>query len=302
MSAAVVTGASGFLGSRLVQRLVSDGVPVTPIVRHSTSDGIVADLTQPRAIDQFLTPDTTVFHLAASANVSASVVDPVYDFQNTLLSTFQVLESARRMGSRVVFTSSTCVFDLSNPLPFKEEGLFRPASPYGAAKLAGEGYCFAYHRSYGLDARVARITNVYGPGMRRFVIADLVMKMRANRREITIIGDGSQVRDYLYVDDAVEALLAVARRGRAGADYNVGSGRPVQLIEVLREIAEIIGCPDIRVHTTKPMIGDVARMYVETEKLLSIGFRAAVPFRMGLRRTVESLLHSDLETIADSRD
>src|ERR1700680_1266759 len=80
---AVVTGASGFLGSRLVQRLVSDGVAVTPIVRQPTSDGKVADLTQPHVIDQFLTPDTTIFHLAASANVPASIIDPVSDFRNT---------------------------------------------------------------------------------------------------------------------------------------------------------------------------------------------------------------------------
>lgn len=299
MKNAVVTGASGFLGNRLVQRLVSDGVPVTAIVRQPTPDRQFAELTQAQAIDQFLTPDTTIFHLAASANVSASVSDPASDFQNTLLSTFQVLESARRFGCRVVFTSSTCVFDASNPLPFKEEGLFRPASPYGAAKLAGEGYCFAYHRSYGLDTRIARITNVYGPGMRRFAIADFVKKMRANHREITIVGDGTQIRDYLYIDDAVQALLTIARCGHAGSDYNVGSGKPVQIIEVLREIAQILGCPDIRIRTTNPMVGDLACMHVETEKLRSIGFRAAVPFRIGLQRTVASLLHSDPDSITD---
>jgi UDP-glucose 4-epimerase len=285
----VVTGGSGFLGSRLVHRLRKEGGQVTAVSNDGAVDCVCSDLARPGVLDELLSEDTTVFHLAGSVDVRASVADPWFDLSNNFLATFQVLESARRRRSRVLFTSSACVLDDSNPLPFREHGLFRPSSPYGAAKLASESYCFAFHRSYGLDTRIARITNFYGPGMRRFVIADLVRKMQANPEQITIFGDGSQIRDYLYVDDAVEALLVIASRGCPGADYNVGSGEPVRIIELVHKIATILGCPEIRVDSEPTTPGDVPSLWVDTSKLRSLGFEPRVSLDAGLRATIESL-------------
>ena len=290
----VVTGASGFIGQALVRHLSSLGTDVVAVDRNPFPDSTVAavqmDVARPRALAEVLTPGATIYHLAASADVAASVRNPRHDLTHTFEALFEVLEAARELGCRVVFPSTASVFDTTESLPLTERALPRPTSPYGAAKLAGEAYCFAYHRSYGTDVRVARLFSVYGVGMRRFVIHDLIRKIQRSPVEIEIMGDGTQVRDYLYIDDAVRGLVTVATRGIPGEDYNVASGEPVQILALARRIAELMGCPDLRiVPTDHSFPGDTLRWYADISKVRALGFRPTVPLGEGLRRTIASL-------------
>ena len=148
---AVVTGASGFIGSALTAHLSADGWDVVTVDRRPFADGRppsrLADVAQEGALAGLLDAGTVIFHMAASADVAGSVANPRHDFDNTFRGVFEVLEAARHTGSRVVFPSTASIFDASNPLPLAERAFPRPTSPYAAGKLGGEAYCHAYHRS-----------------------------------------------------------------------------------------------------------------------------------------------------------
>jgi len=286
-----VTGASGFIGSALVRHLSDEGWHVVAVDRKPFADADqparLADVAQEGALAGLLDAETVVFHMAASADVAASVANPRHDFDNTFRGVFEVLEAARHAGSRVVFPSTASIFDASNTLPLAERAFPRPTSPYAAGKLGGEAYCHAYHRSYGVDVRIARLFSVYGIGMFRFAIHDIVRKIKENHEELTILGDGAQVRDYLFIDDAVRGLTLVATAGASGEEYNVASGEPVRLLDLARLIAELMGYPDIRIRPTgRSFPGDTARWWADISKVPGLGFEPRIDLRSGLERTI----------------
>jgi UDP-glucose 4-epimerase len=292
---AVVTGAAGFIGRHLSALLVQRGVELVTVDRnpHPVPDGrsLTRDLARPGALDDLLDSRTTVFHLASPADVSRSVAEPRREFEHNLTTSFEVLESVRRAGAALVFASSASVFDpAGDERPRGERAYPRPSSPYAAAKLAGEAYCYAYHRSYGVDVKVARMFSVYGVGMRRFAIYDLFHKIRRDPARLTLLGDGEQVRDYLYVEDAARGLLAVAAAGAPGEDYNLASGVAVPVAELARCIAVLMGHPDISIEASgEPYPGDVRCFFADTGKLSALGFAPQIPLDEGLRRTLDWL-------------
>jgi UDP-glucose 4-epimerase len=302
---AVVTGASGFIGSTLTAHLSAEGWDVVTVDRRPFADGRppsrLADVAQQGALRDLLDAATVIFHMAASADVAGSVTNPRHDFDNTFRGVFEVLEAARHAGSRVVFPSTASIFDASNQLPLAERAFARPTSPYAAGKLGGEAYCHAYHRSFGVDVRIARLFSVYGVGMFRFAIHDIIRKIQQNHEELTILGDGLQVRDYLFIDDAVRGLTMVATEGAAGEEYNVASGIPVQLLDLARLIAELMGHPKIRIRTTgRSFAGDTARWYADITKVRALGFEPRVDLRRGLLDTIAWLAARPLPAIVSS--
>ena len=291
---AVVTGGSGFIGCALVRHLRSEAWDVVAVDRKPFADadqpGRIADVAQEGALAGLLDERTVIFHMAASADVAASVANPRHDFDNTFRGVFEVLEAARHAGSRLVFPSTASIFDASNTLPLSERAFPRPTSPYAAGKLGGEAYCHAYHRSYGVDVRIARLFSVYGIGMFRFAIHDIVRKIQQNHDELVILGDGNQVRDYLFIDDAVRGLTMVATEGASGEEYNVASGVPVRLVDLARLIAELMGHPDIRIRPSgRSFAGDTPRWYADISKVRALGFEPRVDLRSGLVQTIEWL-------------
>ncbi len=292
---AVVTGASGFIGSALVRHLAGAGWDVVAVDRKPCPDPARSsrqiDVAAPGALEGLLDDRTVVFHMAASADVAASVANPRHDFDNTFRGVFEVLEAARHARSRIVFPSTASIFDASNTLPLPERAFPRPSSPYAAGKLGGEAYCHAYFRCYGLDVRIARLFSVYGVGMFRFAIHDIIRKIQRNPAEVTILGDGTQVRDYLFIDDAVQGLAMIATGGRAGEEYNLASGVPVRLIDLTRTIATLMGHPDIAIRTTgRSFPGDTPRWYADITKIRQLGFEPSVDLEAGLSRTIAWLL------------
>jgi UDP-glucose 4-epimerase len=291
---AIVTGANGFIGSNLVAHLIATGWKVLAVDKVPceglATESVILDVVTPGALTPHLDDRTVVFHLAASADIRTSVADPRMDFTNNVRGLFETLESARGRGSRFVFASSASVFDAGNDLPWAETGLQRPMSPYAAGKLAGEAYCYAYHRCFGVDVRVARMFNVYGTGMVRFAIHDLIRKIQANPARLEMLGDGSQVRDFLYVEDAARGLAAIAMKGKPGEDYNLASGVPVRLLDLARTVASLMGHPSIMLAPTgRSFPGDTPKWYADISKIRRIGWEPQVPLPEGLRRTIEWL-------------
>lgn len=288
---AVVTGANGFIAPRLISRLMERGIETIAIVKNESKlpcKTVIRDLTNQGALDDILSTEFTIFHLAGIADVAASVNDPQRDFDNNLKASFNVLESARKCGAKFIFPSTASVYDYNAPLPLTEDSIKKPSSPYGSAKLAMESYCQSYHRTYDMDCRIVRLFSVYGIGMQRFMIYDLVNKILSRKYPITLYGTGEQIRDYMHVDDVVEAMLAVVERGLPGNDYNIASGNPVKIKDLALYIAEIMDLdPKHLQFDGIKRTGEVEKWYGDPTRLASLGFTQNVKFNDGLRETIE---------------
>jgi len=295
MKNAIVTGASGFLGRHLVRKLSEKDVSVLAVchnyipeeLKNPQVKAIQADLSEPNVLSEHVNKDTVLFHMAANANVMASVESPREDFQASFYSYFNILETVRQNGGRLILPSTASIFDRENPLPVPEKSFARPSSPYGAAKLAAESYSFAYHRSYDVDVRIARLFSVYGEGMTRFLIFDLVKKIQANPTELSLFGDGNQIRDYLYVDDAIEGLILIAEKGVPGEDYNLASGSRVRILDLARNICEITGHSNLPIKPQGDVrASEVPKWYGDITKIKNIGFSPSVSLPEGLAKTI----------------
>ncbi len=293
-SKAVVTGASGLIGRELVELLLRKGVAVTAIdkdpVQLRDVEWVELDLSARVDLSPWLDSETTIYHLAASADVRKSVSDPRHDFANTLGAFFEILEAARKTGASVIFPSTASVFDPQAPLPLSECSAKAPSSPYAAAKLAGEAYSVAYHRAYGVDVRIARMFSVYGPRMARLAIHDIIRKLEQDSTRVEILGDGTQVRDYLHVRDAACGLELIATKGLPGEDYNLASGIPVTLTELAQQIARLMGCGNAHIDPTgESFAGDTPKWYASVSKIRKIGFEPAITLDAGLVETIAAI-------------
>ncbi len=260
----LVTGAAGFVGSHLVDRLVADGHRVTGLDDLST--GKLANLAEARRSKGFGfhrfdvtsgdllelvardAPDV-VCHLAAQMDVRKSVADPLHDTRTNVLGTVNVLEACVRAGvRRVLFASSGgTVYGEPDRLPVTERAALHPASPYGAAKVAGETYLDAYRRLHGLQGVSLRLGNVYGPRQDPHGEAGVVTifaRALLGGKATRIFGDGSSSRDYVHVDDVVDAFLRCLGGKGDGRRLNIGSGVRTTVRELHTLVAKAAGAPD----------------------------------------------------------
>lgn len=235
-----------------------------------------------------------VVHLAANTGVGPSVTDPRSDCLNNVIGTFNYLEAARQNGvKRFVFASSGAPIGECEP-PIHEELAAHPVSPYGASKLAGEGYCSAFHHSFGLDTVALRFGNVYGPGSghKSSVVAKFVGQ--ALRGEtLQVFGDGAQTRDFIFINDLLEAIeLAAERPDVGGQVFQIATSAETtvnELLQVLLAELERAGISGAEVEYAAARIGDVKRNFSDTSKAERLlGWRAATELTNGLRMTVAS--------------
>jgi len=302
----LVTGGAGFIGSHLVAHLSRQGHNV--IVIDDLSSGKLSNLESLDVEVEFHQADIadpislvslsqrnikTIYHLASQADVPLSVRQPVQDFNTNMKGTLNILEFARDNKSRVVFTSTVAVYARESVKPISEDASIHASSPYGAAKVGGENYCFAYTNCYGVNTVVVRLFNVYGPLMAKYVIYDFVHKLQANPNTLTIIGSGNQVRDYTYVHDAVRALVLLAEKGESGIAYNLGSGIPTRIKDLAHIISEHMGYGNVKLaFTNQEAVGDIAEWYADISRLRGLGYVPQVSFDDGLERTVRHILDS----------
>jgi UDP-glucose 4-epimerase len=294
MGRVLVTGASGFIGSALVQALrsqqaevfVADLVPFP----DASVPGVVGDLRDPDVLTAALScSPETIFHLAARTSVLQSMKDPQQVYEVNVDVTQRLLEGARHLDvASFVFASSNAVVGETGGALIDESTTLRPLTPYGATKAAAEMLCSAYRESYGLRACAVRFTNVYGHGMGgkdTFVVR--LMRAAAARRPIGVYGDGLQERDYLYVDDATSALLRAADNRFAGP-LTVGTGASTSVLEVCDVASSAIGLPITTLHAEAPA-GEMRAVRVDISRARSLGYAPTVQLRDGLLRTWNAL-------------
>jgi UDP-glucose 4-epimerase len=307
-----VTGGAGFIGSHLVDRLVTEGYDVVVldnlssgslnnIKSHIEAGSIVfvnGDLKERHVVEDVVQGIDVVFHFAANPEVRVSTTNPEVHFRENVVATFNLLEAMRiKNVKEIVFASSSSVYGEPDVIPVDEEYPVRPVSVYGASKASCEALIHAYSKLYGIKAVVLRYANVVGPRMRHGVIYDLLMKLRENKSALEVLGDGFQVRSYLHVKDAVEATLIAWRKSSETYQvYNVGNTDWItvrELVEILLETLGLKGKVEVRY---KPILhgvgwpGDVKRIALNSQKLMSLGWSPSMSSREAVVETVKALM------------
>ena len=314
-STVLVTGAQGFLGSWLAERLLDEGarvvVPrrdVEPDARF-VADGIerrcvvvAADVRDYEAMTRVLNEHgvDSIFHLAAQTIVGTANRSPLSTFEANVRGTYVLLEACRALGAagdpvaRVVVASSDKAYGAHDELPYREDFALRPTFPYDVSKACTDMIARSFAATYGLPVAVTRLANIYGGGDLNWsrIVPDTCRAL-ARGAAPAIRSDGTPERDYLYVEDAVEAYLAVARsldddrwRGRA---WNAGWGSPLAVREIVDRLIAVSGAdvePDVRGDGTPH--GEIDRQYLDSTAIRAeLGWKPRVALDDGLRRTYE---------------
>jgi UDP-glucose 4-epimerase len=296
----LVTGGAGFIGSHLVDRLVELGARVTVLDNLSfgrrenvnpAASLLEHDVTDYSQVKEDVGGKELVIHLAASATTKESSMgwkDPLYDYRVNALGTLHLLRAAAELADRprIVYASTAAVYGIPERVPVDESHGTRPISPYGVSKLAGEKYCYAYWHEHALDVVSVRIFNTYGPRQTRYVMFDLLTKLRACPERLEVLGDGEQVRDYCYVSDTVNGLLIAAQRGGSGSVLNLASGEPVVIRELVGRVLKTAGFDGTTevCYTGHTWRGDIPELLGDSTKLRQLGFKPRVSLEEGLRR------------------
>ena len=319
----LITGGCGFIGASLILKLLQSDSPPLIKVLDNFSTGTPEDLS--RFADVAIVkadepPDenrisiiegdirdtkTTllctsdakcIIHLAANTGVGPSVENPRLDMECNVVGTLNMLEAARLNGvNRFIFASSGAPAGEVEP-PIHEELPPHPVSPYGASKLAGEGYCSAYFRTFGIDTVCLRFGNVYGPMSKRksSVVAKFI-RQAMNGDTCEIYGDGTQTRDFLYIDDLVEAIQLCMDRNVGGETFQIATGMENTVSTVADIIADSLASYGIKMRITheSPRLGDVKRNFSDTSKAKRIlGWKADTALEAGIEKTISYFINT----------
>jgi nucleoside-diphosphate-sugar epimerase len=302
---ALVTGAAGFIGSHLSERLLADGWQVTGVDcftgyydRSIKEQNLVSSRADPRftfveanLVTAGLAPLVdgvdAVFHQAGQAGVRASWGADFQDYtQNNILATQRLLEVLKgRRIHRFVYASSSSVYGDARALPVTEHTLPQPISPYGVTKLAAEHLCHLYHANFGVPVVSLRYFTVYGPRQRPDMAFHKLIRAMLRDEPFPLYGDGEQTRDFTFISDAVEAnMLAVD--APPGGVFNIGGGSRVTINQVIATLEELVGNP-ARVDRQGQQAGDVRHTWADTTSAREVlGFEPTVSLRDGLAAQV----------------
>lgn len=314
MKKILVTGGAGFIGSTLANHLsennlvtVVDDLSMGKISNLKKSDNISfieGSVTDQNLMKELITTNNFnyIYHLAAIASVADSVERPVethiVNFDSVLI-LLELLKNNKIKPERLVFSSSAAVYGDEPSLPKHEESVIRPLTPYAVDKFAAEKYVLNYSDLYGIPTSAVRFFNVYGPNQNPkspysgviSIIIDCYEKLLQNKKsEFTIFGDGKQTRDFVYVQDVVQALILVASQKESiGEVYNVGTGLETSLIELINMMDAILDINLPIIHEA-PRSGDIPSSYANISKLEHLGFKNNYTVKNGIRKYLETII------------
>jgi len=303
----LVTGGAGFIGSHLVDRLLTEGFDVTVIDNLSTGqrgniahhkDGkdfhfIEGDIRDTALIKKVVTNVDAVFHEAALVSVPRSVENPLSTNEVNVSGTLNLLKTSTDARVRkFVYASSSSVYGETKTLPKHENLTLHPISPYAVSKLAAENYVRAYYKVYGLDTCCLRYFNVYGPrqtyGPYSGVIPIFVNRLLRGEPPL-IYGDGTQTRDFTYVQDVVEAnMLALTEKGATGEVFNIATGNQTTINQLATMLQQIMNQTNLRPVHANPRSGDIKHSYADVAKAKKLlQFNPKISLKNGLTKLVK---------------
>jgi UDP-glucose 4-epimerase len=319
----LITGGCGFIGTSLIRALLKDdsnqirvidnlsvGSKIDLSCVHVFSDLAVADITMDFSRLELVEGDImdselallvtkgcdAIVHLAANTGVGPSVESPRDDMMVNVIGTFNYLDAARiNKINRFVFASSGAPAGEVEP-PIHEELPPHPVSPYGASKLSGEGYCSAFYRSFNVEAVALRFGNVYGPGSihKASVVAKFI-KQALNGEILEVYGDGSQTRDFIFIDDLVKAVILAATLPAIGGEvFQIATSKEISVGEMVEKLLDLLrarGVADVKLINRELRVGDVQRNFSDTSKALAmLGWKHSVELGEGLDKTIDYFL------------
>jgi len=324
----LITGGCGFIGTSLIKNLTSEGSHFIRVLDNlsvgtrkdleavcnftettsdsflfpSSADGsvelVIGDIRDQKICGACCRDMDIIVHLAANTGVPASVEKPRLDMECNVIGTFNMLEGARiNRVKRFIFASSGAPAGECKP-PIHEELPPHPVSPYGASKLAGEGYCSTYFKTFGVETVALRFSNVYGPGSthKSSVVAKFI-KQALNKETLVIYGDGTQTRDFIYIDDLINALMLSAfKEGIGGETFQIATSRETTLDEITEILLKVLAENEIeqpKVEKTLPRLGDVKRNFSDTTKVLKyLNWKCAWDLDSGIQETISSFFET----------
>ncbi|HZR20958.1 MAG TPA: SDR family NAD(P)-dependent oxidoreductase [Verrucomicrobiae bacterium] len=303
----LVTGGAGFIGSHVCERLLQLGHSVwafddlndfysPDLKRHNLRDlqalagkfeFIHGDLTERGDIEQAFerVKFDQIIHLAARAGVRPSLEQPALYQRVNVEGTVNLLEAARSRGiKKITMASSSSVYGVNSKVPFAEgDPIFSPISPYAASKLAGEALGHVYHQVYGFDVAMLRFFTVYGPRQRPDLAIHKFARLIRRGEPIPVFGDGSTARDYTYVTDTLDGIIACTRREFGYEVYNLGESQTVKLSRLIELLESALGRKAI-IQRLPPQAGDVPMTYADISKARKeLGYCPSVPIERGIR-------------------
>jgi UDP-glucose 4-epimerase len=304
----LVTGGAGFIGSHLVDALVKTGCQVYILDNLSTgrienigqhlSNGSLSflegDLLDRQTVDEAVKNVNTLFHLAAITSVPYSIRNPNVTREVNLIGTTNLLEASLRYDvKRFIYVSTCAVYGEPKYLPVDEKHPTNPISPYAATKLSAEQSCKKFEEMHGLKTTIVRLFNVYG--LRQWkdqysgVITKFVECLRNGKPPI-IYGDGEQTRDFINVKDVVEAFILILERGEAaGRTFNIATGKPTSINQLVQLIIEISGVEGVKPQYQAARQGDINHSYADiSEAKNTLGYEQKVPLKKGLSSLITS--------------
>lgn len=325
----LITGGCGFLGTSLIKHLgqerghnirVLDNLSVgkrddlRAVVKFTETssdklspmqdvDDFSCELVVGDILDEYLALEVckgadVIVHFAANTGVPISVAHPREDCMANVLGTFNYLEGARQNRvNRFIFASSGAPAGEVEP-PIHEELPAHPVSPYGASKLAGEGYCSAYYKTFGVKTVSLRFGNVYGPGSKHksSVVAKFI-RQAFNGETCEIFGDGNQTRDFIYIDDLIDAVVRASHFNGGGEVFQIATNQETtlnELMDVMQDVFEKNGIAPFEIVNSEERLGDVKRNYSDISKAKEVlGWNARVELSQGLNKTLKYFLDND---------
>jgi UDP-glucose 4-epimerase len=290
----LVTGGAGFIGANLV-RLLSDQGHIVRVFDNFTLgrreyladldlEIVTGDILELAPVDQAVSGMDGVVHLAAQTGVPGSLLDPRRDCQVNVIGTLNVLEACRQQAvRRLVFASSNAPLGRQPP-PATEDKAPLPISPYGASKLAGEGYCLAYHGSWGLGTVVLRFANVYGPySVHKSSVVAKFFRDILTGGHLTIDGDGQQTRDFIFVDDLCRAIQLALESDVSGEVFQIATGEETSIAQLARLVQDATR-QDVNIAYGPPRQGDIRKNYSVIDKVYcTLGWEPRENLAQGLQ-------------------
>ena len=310
----LITGGAGFIGSHLVDHYIGRGERVCVldnlskggldnIGRWLDSDGLTfvkGDLLDSSSIDEAIEGCEVVYHLAANPEVRSSRASPSDHFRQNVECTYNLLEAVRKKGDvkSLVFASTSTVYGEPNEIPTPEDyGPLRPISVYGASKLAAEALICSYASMYGFKAVIYRMANVVGPRSDHGVIFDFVQKLKGNPAELEVLGDGTQSKSYLHVEDCVAGMvLGIDMVKENPETLNIGSVDQLNVLSIARIVIGEMGLEDTEIRLTggvdggRGWRGDVKIMQLDRSRLMSLGWSPLMNSEEAVRSTARSMI------------
>ena len=310
----LVTGGAGFIGSHLVDALMISGARVRVIdnlsggtldnikrwIGEDAFEFIKGDLLNDRDLERAINGCEVIFHLAANPEVKLGFSAPHIHFEQNIVATYRLLEKLRNSETLdlLIFTSSSTVYGDAEEIPTREDyGPLKPISVYGAAKLASEALISSFAHNFGFQAVICRLANIVGSRSRHGVIYDFIMKLQKNPRELEILGDGTQRKSYLYVDDFISALSIIMKNVSSRVEvFNVGSEDWVDVKRIAEIIVEEMNLGDVVFRFTggvnggRGWRGDVKYMLLSVEKLKTLGWKPRFNSAEAVRKTAKELI------------